>query len=173
MGAAALRRPRSSRSVCAPPGSLAGRSLDAGQGAGAATRRRPARLRWAPARRIQPDAGLARAADQAGRSRPPGLERATCATERPEPPGQPRGDRGGAPTDRPTRPRPSPARSTLAVTDVAIRLSGVTKTYGVGAQASRALEGLDFEVRSGTFVSLMGPSGSGKTTLLNLIAGLD
>jgi len=59
------------------------------------------------------------------------------------------------------------------VTDVAIRVSGVTKTYGVGAQASRALQSLDFEVRSGAFVSLMGPSGSGKTTLLNLIAGLD
>ena len=54
---------------------------------------------------------------------------------------------------------------------VAIRLSGVTKTYGSGAQASRALDGLDLDVGSGEFVSVMGPSGSGKTTLLNLMAG--
>jgi len=59
------------------------------------------------------------------------------------------------------------------VSDVAIRLSGVSKSYGTGAQASRALANLDLEVRKGSFVSLMGPSGSGKTTLLNLIAGLD
>ena len=59
------------------------------------------------------------------------------------------------------------------MSDVAIRLSGVSKSYGTGAQASRALANLDLEVRKGSFVSLMGPSGSGKTTLLNLIAGLD
>jgi len=59
------------------------------------------------------------------------------------------------------------------VNEVAIRLSAVTKTYGAGPQASRALASLDLEVRTGAFVSLMGPSGSGKTTLLNLIAGLD
>src|SRR5262249_45571199 len=56
---------------------------------------------------------------------------------------------------------------------VAIRLSGVTKTYGSGSQATRALDGLDLDVGSGEFISVMGPSGSGKTTLLNLMAGLD
>ena len=56
---------------------------------------------------------------------------------------------------------------------VAIRLSGVTKTYGSGSQATRALDGFDLEVGSGEFISVMGPSGSGKTTLLNLMAGLD
>jgi putative ABC transport system ATP-binding protein len=59
------------------------------------------------------------------------------------------------------------------VSEVSIRLSAVTKSYGTGPQASRALVNLDLEVRKGSFVSLMGPSGSGKTTLLNLIAGLD
>src|SRR5262249_36462911 len=49
---------------------------------------------------------------------------------------------------------------------VAIRLSGVTKTYGSGSQATRALDGLDLDVGSGEFISVMGPSGSGKTTLL-------
>ncbi len=35
------------------------------------------------------------------------------------------------------------------------------------------LSGLNLEIASGEFLSLMGPSGSGKSTLLNLIAGLD
>jgi putative ABC transport system ATP-binding protein len=56
---------------------------------------------------------------------------------------------------------------------VAIRLSGVSKTYGSGSRATRAVDGLDLEVGGGEFVSVMGPSGSGKTTLLNLMAGLD
>jgi putative ABC transport system ATP-binding protein len=60
-----------------------------------------------------------------------------------------------------------------SMNSVAIRLSGVTKTYGSGSQATRALDGLDLDVGSGEFISVMGPSGSGKTTLLNLMAGLD
>jgi putative ABC transport system ATP-binding protein len=52
-------------------------------------------------------------------------------------------------------------------------LSGVTKRYGTGAQATVALNALDLRVHRGEFLSLMGPSGSGKTTVLNLIAGLD
>jgi putative ABC transport system ATP-binding protein len=59
------------------------------------------------------------------------------------------------------------------MSDVAIRLSSVTKTYGSGRLATRALGGLDLDVGKGEFVSVMGPSGSGKTTLLNLMAGLD
>lgn len=55
----------------------------------------------------------------------------------------------------------------------AIVVSDVTKTYRAGKQAVEVLHGVNLEVETGEFVSLMGPSGSGKTTLLNLIGGLD
>ena len=54
-----------------------------------------------------------------------------------------------------------------------VQLRGVSKAYTRGGEAVPVLEGLDFDVPSGSWEALMGPSGSGKTTLLNLIAGLD
>ena len=53
-----------------------------------------------------------------------------------------------------------------------IRCLGVTKTYGRGNAAARALRGVDLEVRSGELMMLEGPSGCGKTTLLSVLAGL-
>ncbi len=50
-----------------------------------------------------------------------------------------------------------------------IRLRGVSKRY---ANGTVALNGLDLDVSSGEFVSLLGPSGCGKSTVLRLIAGL-
>ena len=48
----------------------------------------------------------------------------------------------------------------------------VTKVFGSGASAVRAVNDLSFSLSRGEFGSLMGPSGSGKTTVLHLIAGL-
>ena len=59
----------------------------------------------------------------------------------------------------------SPSRSAAPV----VVLRGVAKTFASGTQA---LDGLDLDVRSGEFVSLLGPSGCGKSTALRLIAGL-
>ncbi len=36
-----------------------------------------------------------------------------------------------------------------------------------------ALDGLDFQIRQGEFVSVIGPSGCGKTTLLKILAGIE
>jgi putative ABC transport system ATP-binding protein len=65
------------------------------------------------------------------------------------------------------RPQASDAR-----TEAYIRCKGVTKTYGRGNAAARALRGVDLEVRSGELMMLEGPSGCGKTTLLSVLAGL-
>jgi len=55
----------------------------------------------------------------------------------------------------------------------AVALEGVTKTYGGGEGAVRALDDISVVFASGTFTAIMGSSGSGKTTLIQAAAGLD
>jgi NitT/TauT family transport system ATP-binding protein len=53
-----------------------------------------------------------------------------------------------------------------------VELSGVSKTFGSGPDATTALTGIDLAVQAREFVSLIGPSGCGKSTLLRLVADL-
>ncbi len=57
------------------------------------------------------------------------------------------------------------------MSDSALRLSGVTRTFEQGGKTLEVLRGAELEVKSGEIVALVGPSGSGKSTLLH-IAGL-
>ena len=52
-----------------------------------------------------------------------------------------------------------------------LELQSVSKVYGRGYAAVKAVSGVDLSVKPGEIVLIMGPSGSGKTTLLS-IAGL-
>ncbi|HEY2575582.1 MAG TPA: ABC transporter ATP-binding protein [Streptosporangiaceae bacterium] len=54
-----------------------------------------------------------------------------------------------------------------------VSATGVTRTFGSGSAATRALRGVTFDIPRGQLVALRGRSGSGKTTLLNIIGGLD
>ncbi|WP_455274944.1 ABC transporter ATP-binding protein [Rhizobium herbae] len=55
----------------------------------------------------------------------------------------------------------------------AIDIRGVSRTFGYGSSAFRALDNVSLTIRENEFFSLLGPSGCGKTTLLRMIAGFD
>lgn len=59
-----------------------------------------------------------------------------------------------------------------ASAELAVRCKGLTKTYGKGDSAVRALRGVDLDVSKGELMMLVGPSGCGKTTLISVIAGV-
>jgi putative ABC transport system ATP-binding protein len=54
-----------------------------------------------------------------------------------------------------------------------LELRHISKSYGDGETAVRALEEIDLSVDEGTLVAVMGPSGSGKSTLLTIAGSLE
>ena len=54
-----------------------------------------------------------------------------------------------------------------------IRTDALTRTYRMGTEIIRALQGVTITVDRNEYVALMGPSGSGKSTLMNLLGCLD
>ena len=57
--------------------------------------------------------------------------------------------------------------------EVVVRTRSVRKTYQMGKVTLDALKGVDLEIYTGEYISIMGPSGSGKSTLFNMVGGLD
>jgi putative ABC transport system ATP-binding protein len=57
--------------------------------------------------------------------------------------------------------------------EVMISLNNVHKSYVTGNNSLHVLKGIDLEIKTGEFVSIMGSSGSGKSTLLNILGILD
>ncbi|MCT1532721.1 ABC transporter ATP-binding protein [Sphingobacterium daejeonense] len=54
-----------------------------------------------------------------------------------------------------------------------LQVQHVFKNYQIGDNNIPVLNDINFEIETGSTVSIVGPSGSGKTTLLGLCAGLD
>jgi len=59
------------------------------------------------------------------------------------------------------------------ISKATIEIHELTKVYGQGETAVRALDSISLTIEEGEFVAIMGPSGSGKSTLLHLLGGLD
>ena len=54
-----------------------------------------------------------------------------------------------------------------------LQLAQIFKSYGLGDRSIPVVQGVDFGLEKGEFVSIMGPSGSGKSTLLQMMGLLD
>ena len=55
------------------------------------------------------------------------------------------------------------------MSDLILSISGLTKVYSGG---TKALDGVDLEIRKGEIFALLGPNGAGKTTLIGAVCGL-
>jgi putative ABC transport system ATP-binding protein len=57
--------------------------------------------------------------------------------------------------------------------EVIIELKNVEKHYQMGPDLVKALDGINLQIFSGDYISILGPSGGGKSTLLNVLGCLD
>lgn len=58
------------------------------------------------------------------------------------------------------------------ITQPAIRIEGIRKSFGTGDTKVEVLRGISADIEAGRLTYLVGESGSGKTTLISIIAGI-
>ena len=63
--------------------------------------------------------------------------------------------------------------TTMTMAPAAVALHGVSRVFGRGPAAVRAVDDVTLEFPRGGWTAVMGPSGSGKSTLLHCAAGLE
>ncbi|MEU8813012.1 ABC transporter ATP-binding protein [Actinoplanes sp. NPDC048796] len=61
----------------------------------------------------------------------------------------------------------------MTMTGAAVALQGISRVYGRGPTAVRAVDDVTLDFPRGGWTAVMGPSGSGKSTLLHCAAGLE
>jgi ABC-2 type transport system ATP-binding protein len=65
-----------------------------------------------------------------------------------------------------------PVATERASAEALISVEGLTKTFGRGKKAVRALDSVTLEVGRGSVFGLLGPNGAGKTTFIKALMGL-
>ncbi|WP_194949421.1 ABC transporter ATP-binding protein [Actinomyces trachealis] len=70
-------------------------------------------------------------------------------------------------------PRPQGLTAHTPAADAVVTARNLTKVYGRGDNAVKALDSVDVSLERGHFTAIMGPSGSGKSTLMHCLAGLE
>jgi ABC-type nitrate/sulfonate/bicarbonate transport system ATPase subunit len=78
-----------------------------------------------------------------------------------------------APTGAPAADAAAAVAPATAPAPTKLAIRGLVKRFGTGADALLALDGIDLDVPTGGFTTLVGTSGCGKSTLLNIVAGLE
>jgi len=61
----------------------------------------------------------------------------------------------------------------MSTNGTVVQANDLTRVYGEGETAVRALQGVSLDIPKGDLTAIMGPSGSGKSTLMHILAGLD
>jgi len=59
------------------------------------------------------------------------------------------------------------------MSELALKVEGLTKSFEMGGKVVPVLKGVDLEVKSGERIAIVGQSGSGKSTFLHVIGTLD
>lgn len=57
--------------------------------------------------------------------------------------------------------------------DIILSIKNLSKSYYTLNGEIKAIDNISFDVKEGTYLSIVGSSGCGKSTLLNILAGLD
>ncbi|WP_137290651.1 ABC transporter ATP-binding protein [Natronorubrum halophilum] len=66
----------------------------------------------------------------------------------------------------------SPDRSPETAVDPIISVRDLTKSYGRGENSVQAVDGISFDINSGTVVGILGQNGAGKTSTIKMMLGL-
>ena len=73
----------------------------------------------------------------------------------------------------PAQAAPSVLTPHRPVDNPVVSARSLTKVYGRGSGAVKALDAVNVDIARARFTAIMGPSGSGKSTLMHCLAGLD